>query len=52
MAWLERRGKRFRVVFRFQDQRFLAVLKTADAKEAEACRGRVEENPGSSITGG
>ncbi len=44
MAWLERRGKRFRVVFRFQDQRFLAVLKTADAKEAEACRGRVEEN--------
>ncbi|MFO0850732.1 MAG: tyrosine-type recombinase/integrase [Gemmataceae bacterium] len=44
MAWLERRGKRFRVVFRFQDQRFLAVLKTTDAKEAEACRGRVEEN--------
>lgn len=44
MAWLERRGKRFRVVFRFQDQRFLAVLKATDAKEAEACRGRVEEN--------
>lgn len=44
MAWLERRGKRFRVVFRFQDQRFLAVLKTTDVKEAEACRGRVEEN--------
>ncbi len=44
MAWLERRGKRFRVVFRFQDQRFLAILKTADAKEAEACLGRVEEN--------
>ncbi len=44
MAWLERRGKRFRVVFRFQDRRFLAVLKTTDVKEAEACRGRVEEN--------
>ena len=44
MAWLERRGKRFRVVFRFKDQRFLAILKTTDTKEAEACLGRVEEN--------
>ncbi len=44
MAWLERRGKRFRVVFRFQDQRIFAILKTADIKEAEACLGRIEEN--------
>jgi len=44
MAWLERRGKRFRVVFRFKYQRFLAILKTTDTKEAEACLGRVEEN--------
>lgn len=42
LVWVANMG----ALFRFQDQRFLAVLKTADPKAAEACRGRgrVEEN--------
>lgn len=44
MAWLEQRGKRFRVVFRFRNQKFHVNLKTTEPKGAEACRARLEEN--------
>lgn len=44
MAWLERRGERFRVVFRFRNQKFHANLKASDPKEAGACLARLEEN--------
>ena len=37
-------GSTVRVVFRFEDQRFWAIWKAADAKVAEACFGRVEDN--------
>jgi site-specific recombinase XerD len=44
MAWLERRGKRFRLLFRFNDVRYHVNLKASDMKEADACRVRLEEN--------
>ncbi len=44
MAWLERRGERFRAVFRFRGQRFHVNLKAADEREADACLARLEEN--------
>ena len=44
MAWLEQRGERFRIVFRFRKQRFHVNLKEPDQKEADACLARLEEN--------
>ena len=44
MASLERRGRLFRVAFRLGENKFHVSLKTIDAKEAEACLVRVEEN--------
>jgi integrase len=44
MAWLERRGERYRVVFRFRNQKFHPNLKACDPKEADACLARLEEN--------
>lgn len=44
MAWLERRGERFRLVFRFRGNKFHVNLKATDPKEADGCRGRLEEN--------
>jgi integrase len=44
MAWLERRGDRFRAVFRFRGQRFNVNLKAADEREAKSCLARLEEN--------
>jgi integrase len=44
MAWLERRGERFRLVFRFRGSRFHVNLKATDPKEADGCRARLEEN--------
>jgi integrase len=44
MAWLERRGERFRVVFRFSGERFHVNLKASEPKEADACLARLEEN--------
>lgn len=44
MAWLERRGERFRVVFRFRNRKFHVNLKASEPKEADACLARLEEN--------
>lgn len=44
MAWLERRGKRFRLLFRFNHERYHVNLKVADSREAESCLARLEEN--------
>jgi hypothetical protein len=43
-ARLERRGDRFRAVFRFRGERFHVNLKAADDREADACLARLEEN--------
>lgn len=44
MAWLERRGGRFRLLFRLNRAKHYVNLKTTDGKEAEGCRARLEEN--------
>lgn len=44
MASLEKRAERFRIVFRFDGQKFQHPLKTTDSKEAEGCLARLEEN--------
>jgi integrase len=44
MAWIERRGQRFRLAFRYGDEKFTVNLKSAGRKDAEACRARLEEN--------
>jgi len=44
MASVERHYGRFRIVFRFQDQKYHHALNTDDPKEAEGCRLRLEEN--------
>jgi integrase len=44
MAWIERRGERFRLVFRFRGGKFHVNLKATDAKQADGCRARLEEN--------
>jgi integrase len=44
MAWLERRGERYRIVFRFSGNKFHVNLKGSDPKEADGCRARLEEN--------
>ena len=44
MAWLERRRKPFRIVFRFREERLSVNLKATDQKEANACLARLEEN--------
>jgi integrase len=44
MASLEKRGKRFRVVFRLGGEKHFASVKTTDKREAEACLARLDEN--------
>jgi integrase len=44
MAWLERRGERYRAVFRIRGERYHFNLKAADDREADACLARLEEN--------
>jgi len=44
MAWLERRGERFRIAFRFRGEKFRVNLKATDQKEADGCLARLEEN--------
>jgi len=44
MAWVETRGKSYRLSFRFNDQLHRVNLKSADRRDAEACRVRLEEN--------
>src|SRR5262245_18238210 len=42
MATIERRGKRFRLIFHFSGRRFTASLKTSNQREADAAAGCVE----------
>ena len=44
MAWIEKRGKRFRLLFRFNNEKFTLNLKAGSPREAETCLSRVEEN--------
>ena len=44
MASLERRGNRYRVIFRLGGQKHHVCVKATDEKDAEACRVRLEEN--------
>ena len=44
MAWLEKRGKRFRVTFRYNGKKHQWPLKTDRAREEAALVGRLEEN--------
>jgi integrase len=44
MAWLEQRGEMFRIGFRFRGEKFHVNLKATEAKEADGCLARLEEN--------
>ena len=44
MASLERRGNRYRVIFRLGGQKHHVGVKATDPKDADACRVRLEEN--------
>lgn len=44
MASLERRGKKFRLVFRYAGKKYQHPLRTSNEREALACVERVEEN--------
>lgn len=44
MAWLEERGGRFRVCFRYGGRKYRHELKTGSEQEANALVGRVDEN--------
>ena len=44
MPWLEKRGRTFRIKFRYAGQNLSKTLKTGDTKEAQACVLRLEEN--------
>ncbi|MFO0935130.1 MAG: site-specific integrase [Gemmataceae bacterium] len=44
MASIEKRGNRFRIVFRLGNEKHFASLKTAERREAESCLSRLEEN--------
>ena len=44
MAWLEQRGEMFRIGFRFRGEKFRVNLKATEAKEANGCLARLEEN--------
>src|SRR5437870_3480133 len=44
MAWLEQRGDKFRIAFRFRGEKFRVNLKATESKEADGCLARLEEN--------
>ena len=44
MAWLEQRGDKFRIAFRFRGEKFRVNLKATEPKEANGCLARLEEN--------
>ena len=44
MAWLEKRGKKFRIKFRHAGRNESCRLKTGDRREAQDCLARFEEN--------
>ncbi len=41
MAWLQRRGTKYRICFRYAGELLRPALGTSDEKEAEACRARL-----------
>ena len=43
MAWIEKRGRKYRVVFRYGGQSYQHALGTEDEQEAEACRARLKD---------
>lgn len=43
MAWLEKKGNTYQILFRFGGQRYKKSLKTKDEKKAEARKIRIEE---------
>jgi hypothetical protein len=43
MAWLEQRGDKFRIAFRFRGKKFRVNLKATEPKEANGCLARMEE---------
>ena len=44
MAWVEKRGKKFRLLFRFNNEKYVIGLKESDPKAVDVCLARVEEN--------
>src|SRR5436190_22802609 len=44
MAWLERKGTKYRIRFRFGGRKHLVVLKTTKERDANGCLARFEEN--------
>ena len=44
MASIEQRGKRFRLIFRFNQKKHFVNLKSVNRRDAEICQGRLEEN--------
>ncbi len=44
MASLERRGSRFRIIFRLGGRKHFVSVNAADSKDADACRVRLEDN--------
>jgi hypothetical protein len=43
MAWLQRRGTKYRICFRYAGELYRQALGPSDEKEAEACRARLED---------
>jgi len=43
MAFLEKRGYRYRIIFRYDGQRFTHTLRTTDRREAETLKGGIEK---------
>jgi hypothetical protein len=44
MAWLEKRGESYRIIFRFAGRRFARSLDSADRREAKSALTRLEDN--------
>lgn len=44
MAWVEKSGKGFRLLFRLNNEKYTIGLNETDPREVEACLARVEEN--------
>ncbi len=43
MAWLEKRGRKYRLSYRYDGQEYHHSLGTSDPQEADACRARLED---------
>src|SRR5690349_16763602 len=44
MAWIEKKGQRFRIAYRFSGVRRVVALKSTNKRDAELCLARFEEN--------